>query len=357
MRPITRRSVLAAGAAASAAALSGLARAADEVANTTVRVATYGGNWRDSIVKFVLPDLIKRGVTFQFTLGQPDENLARLIAAKRQGQVPFDTIDPSALSFHEFEHAGYFAPIDYARLTNAHVAPSWARGERQMTALFTSDGIVYNVDKLKDAGVPPPQHYSDLANPKLKGHVAFPEPGNPQHWNAVVAIAREHGGDESHMNGVIDRVNEIAPSYYFTSSIELASRMTRGEIWAAPWHAGWAVRLKRTGVPISVSYPKIGDHTGALWPSTRAIIAGAKNVPGAHAYLDAWWAEVGPYKFCNTTGSIPVNPKARAHMAESADNRAMLLLTDADLDKVYRVDWSRMNEKQWRDQWNRGIHR
>jgi hypothetical protein len=44
-------------------------------------------------------------------------------------------------------------------------------------------------------------------------------------------------------------------------------------------------------------------------------------------------------------------------MAEDANNRALLPLTDADLERTYRVDWSRMNEKAWRDQWNRGIHR
>ena len=355
VRAITRRSVLA-GAAASTALL-GRALAADELAGTTLRVATYGGGWRDSIVKFVLPDLIARGVKVDFTVGSPDDNFARLIAAKRQGQIPFDTIDPSALSFREAAQAGFFDAIDYARIPNAGSAPSWARAERQMTALFTADGIVYNTEKFTAAGVAPPTRYGDLADPRLRGHVAFADPGHPQHWNAVVALARENGGDEGNMKGAIDAVNAIAPSYFYTSSIELASRMSNGDIWASAWHGGWAVRLKRSGVPLSVVYPKIGEFSGALWPSTRSIVAGAKNVAGAHAYLDAWWAVEGPYRFSEDTGSIPVNPQARARMAEDANNRALLPLTDADLERTYRVDWSRMNEKAWRDQWNRGIHR
>src|ERR1700681_3651813 len=55
VRTITRRSALA-GAAASTALLGRRASAADDLAGTTLRVATYGGGWRDSIVKFVLPD-------------------------------------------------------------------------------------------------------------------------------------------------------------------------------------------------------------------------------------------------------------------------------------------------------------
>jgi len=322
-----------------------------------VRVATYGGGWRDSIVKFILPDLIARKVQFDFTVGQPDDNLARLIAAKRQGQIPFDTIDPSALTYGEAVRAGFFAPVDYGRLTNAHFAPSWARDERQLAALWTADGIVYNTERLRDAGVPAPARYSDLAHPKLRGHVAFPDPGHVQHWNAVVALARESGGDEGNMTGAIDRVNDIAPAYFFNSSVELASRMSGGDIWAAAWHGGWAVRLKRSGVPAAVIYPNIGGHVGALWPSTRAIIAGATNLAGAHAYLDAWMAVEGPAKFCDDTGSVPVNPEARAKMREDPDNRAMLPLTDAELDNAYRVDWSRMNAKAWREQWNRLVHR
>jgi putative spermidine/putrescine transport system substrate-binding protein len=356
LHPITRRSVLV-GAAASAAALAWPAWAADDLAGTTLRVATYGGSWRDSIVKFILPDLIASGVTVDFTVGSPDDNLARLIAAKRQGQIPFDTIDPSALSYRDAVRAGFFAPIEYDRIANAHFAPSWARDDRQMTALFTAEGLVYHAERLKTAGVAPPAHYSDLADPKLRGHVAFPDTGHPQHWNAVVALARESGGDEGNMKGALDRVNEIAPSYFYNSSIELASRMSSGDIWAAVWHGGWAVRLKRAGVPVSVVYPKIGDHIGALWPSTRSVIAGTRNVAGAHAYLNAWMAVEGPYKFCEDTGSVPVNPLARARMADDADNRAMLPLTDAQLESCYRIDWSRMNEKTWRDQWNRGIHR
>jgi putative spermidine/putrescine transport system substrate-binding protein len=356
LHPITRRSVLA-GTAASAAALAWPSWAADDLAGTTLRVATYGGGWRDSIVKFILPDLIASGVTVDFTVGTPDDNLARLIAAKRQGQIPFDTIDPSALSYRDAVRAGFFAPIEYDRIANAHYAPGWARDERQMTALFTADGIVYHAERLKAAGVAPPTHYSDLADPKLRGHVAFPDTSHPQHWIAVVALARESGGDEGNMTGALDRVNEIAPSYFYTSSIELASRMSSGDIWAAPWHGGWAVRLKRSGVPAAVVYPKVGNYTGSLWPSTRSIIAGAKNVAGAHAYLNAWMAVEGPYKFCEDTGSVPANPQARARMADDANNRAMLLLTDAQLEGAHRIDWSRMNEKAWRDQWNRGVHR
>jgi putative spermidine/putrescine transport system substrate-binding protein len=353
---ITRRSFVAM-AAASTSAFALRAHAADELAGTSLRVATYGGGWRDSIVKFVLPGLIARGVKVEFTVGAPDDNLARLIAAKRQGQVPFDTIDPSALWYRDAVQAGFFAPIDYGRLANAQFAPAWAREERQMTALFTADGIVYRGDKLATAGARPPARYGDLADAKLRGHVAFPDPGHPQHWNAVVALARESGGDEGNMKGAIDRVNEIAPAYFYTSSIELAARMSSGDIWAAAWHGGWAVRLKRSGVAAAVVYPTIGKATGALWPSTRAIIAGAANVAGAHAYLDAWMAVEGPYRFGEDTGSIPANPQARARMAQDASNRAMLPLADADLERAYRVDWSRMNEKAWREQWNRGVHR
>lgn len=57
-------------------------------------------------------------------------------------------------------------------------------------------------------------------------------------------------------------------------------------------------------------------------PRRAPIIAGARNVAGAHAYLNAWMAVEGPYKFCEDTGSGPVNPLARARMADDSDTRA-----------------------------------
>jgi hypothetical protein len=44
-------------------------------------------------------------------------------------------------------------------------------------------------------------------------------------------------------------------------------------------------------------------------------------------------------------------------MLQNAENRSMLLLSDADIAGAYHVDWDRLNDRQWRESWSRGIKR
>src|SRR5262245_14561799 len=74
--------VAAAGASPSAAAQE-----------TTLRVATWGGSWKDAIDKNIASKLVARGIKVEYVLGNPDDNLAKLIAARRQNQVPFDVME------------------------------------------------------------------------------------------------------------------------------------------------------------------------------------------------------------------------------------------------------------------------
>ena len=54
----------------------------------TLRVATWGGATRDALRDYVASELEKRGAKVEFVIGSPQDNLAKLIAAR--GQVPFD---------------------------------------------------------------------------------------------------------------------------------------------------------------------------------------------------------------------------------------------------------------------------
>jgi hypothetical protein len=132
--------------------------------------------------------------------------------------------------------------------------------------------------------------------------------------------------------GALDGVNTIAVLFlHVIDRTRLAHEHRRhlASAWPAVGPCGAAL-----GRALSVVYPKIGDYSGALWPSTRSIIAGARNVAGAHAYLDL----VGGRTILARTPAAPGQSAARARMAEDANNRTLLPLTDAELDRTYRVD-------------------
>src|SRR5690242_18121705 len=149
----SRRQFIQAGAAAGALGLAGSwsrdACAADPV---TVRVATWGGSWRDSLEKNLAPRLQAKGIKIEYVLGNPDDNIAKLIAARRQGQVPFDVLEFTPAQKTLLTRGGIFEKVDYDKVPNAKTIPAWAREEQLISVQYTGDAIVYNEDRLKEAG-------------------------------------------------------------------------------------------------------------------------------------------------------------------------------------------------------------
>ena len=356
--PSTRR-VLLLGSSATVLASTTIGRILPATAQADLKgkslvVATYGGSWRDAVAKSIANPLVEAGVHVDYVLGNPDDNLAKLISAKRQGQIPFDTVEGSPLTYPDAYKASLFEKIDYAAIPETKNIPDWAREEGQVTTNWSPDGIVYNESKFSEAGVAKPQDYLDLRNPKLKGHVAFPAPDNVFHWAAVVGLAYRGGGDEENLIPAIRYIKEIAPVYFFTASVELSTRFGSGDIWAAPWSAGWAVRMKRAGLPISVAYASFGKKVGALFPDPVSIVKGTPNREAAMAFLRSWLSIDGLSQFCAATGVLPVSTAARAKFVElDPFSRSMVPWTDEDIENCYRLNWPKLDGKKWRETWNR----
>ncbi len=203
--------------------------------------------------------------------------------------------------------------------------------------------------------MPPPTRYHDLNAPALQGRVAFPDVSNTLHWNAVFGLAYEDGKSESDMSTVIAQVKAMKPAYYFSSSVDLALKFGSGEIWAAPWQTGWALRLKRSGVPTAIGWTTFGKHRGAMLFTAVAAARGTPNAAGAFAFINAYLSPEGQLNFCKATGVVPVHPAARRKMAEDPELAGMMLLDDAVIENTFKVDWSRFDLKGWREHWTREI--
>jgi spermidine/putrescine-binding protein len=358
MGNMSRRSIIKAGFAASLGmtGVFGL-KAKAQSGGKTIRVATWGGSWRDSLEKNVGSQLAKKGIKVEYVLGNPDDNIAKLIAAKRQGQVPFDVLEFTPAQKTMLTRGGIFEKINYDLTPNAKAIPAWAREEQLISVQYTGDAVVYNADKLKAAGESPPEHYADFTDIGIRKYLAFPEPANGAHWSTVTALAYVGGGNEANMAPAIALINKIKPGIFYASSPDLARRFGSGDVWMAPWQSGWAMRLRKAGLPINVIYPKLGDHQGALWPIAQGVIKGSENVAAAHEFINTFLSFQAQYGHGVATGSLPVNGQARAKLAEDPEMKSMLLLSDAQLDKAFRIDWTNLDQKAWREMWNREIER
>lgn len=351
MTDFTRRHLLRCTAALPLVGLAGRALAQDGAA---IRVASWGGSWRDSYDANIAQPISSQGVAVEFVLGNPDDNLARQVAASRQGLIAFDIMEYTPAQMNLLDGSGLFWPLDYDLLPEATSVPDWARTPDAVRTQFTVDGIVYNAEKFAELGIDPPQRHEDLLDERLRGHVAFPDISNGAHWAAVVGLA---GGNESDLSPAVDLVNRMQPAYFFSGSTDLATRFGSGEIWAAPWQSGWALRLKRSGAPVAVAYPRIGEKRGALWLLSFGILDGTEAPEACHTFINQALTPEAQFAHCSAVGQIPINPAARARMAEDPELAEMMLLDEADVENAFQIDWSSLDQDAWRNRWNREVSR
>ena len=318
-----------------------------------LKVATWGGSWRDSLDK-TIGSKLKSEASVDYVVDTPQGNLAKLVAARGSG-VPFDNME-SGLDLVQLMAADrYIEDLDYGRLPNAKSLPKYATAKNYAMTVGSVDGIVYNHVKYKELGLAVPVRYSDLADPKLHGRVAFPDISHTQHWNAVAGLAYDAGASEANLEAGIPLVNKIKPAYFYATSTDLSTKMASGEIWAAPWHAGFVVRLRRNNVPLSIAYPQIGAHRGALWPVIHHIVRGTGNRDIADKFLDLYLDPELQYEHARATGVVPIQPEAVKKLRTDPENKDVLPFDQ--MDKLYVVDFTKVNLPRWRTAWTKDVSR
>lgn len=357
---VRRRNVLKGIAAAAGASafpmLGSIPARAGDFDGTTLRVGTWGGSWRDSLEKTVGSKVEARGAKIEYVLDSPTGNAAKLIAARGRA-APLDNMEGAPELAPSLIEAKLIQKLDLAALPNAKALLSFARGDYAVITLATWDGVVYNTAKFQELGIAPPKRYSDLINGKLAGRVAFPDINHTQHWNAVAGLAYEAGGDERTLTKSIDLINQMKPAYFYGSSTDLATKFGSGEIWAAPWHAGFVVRLKRTGLPVAIGYTHFGPKYAALWPVLHHIISGSSNTKAAEAFLDVYLSPDAQFEHSKFTGSLPMNPDARSRLSADPENKDILMFSDQELNGAFLVDFSKVDLPKWREAWARDVKR
>ena len=345
--------IAAAAAVAVVAALTGQSQA--NHLSGTLRVATWGGSWKEAIHKLVGAKLEAHGVKVEYVLGNPEDSIAKLVAARGR-DAPFDVMEGSPVYVDQVIQEGFVEKLDFNNIPNAKGFPSFAVSDHTVVTLWAQEGIVYNADKFKEMGIDPPKTYGDLANPKLKGHVAWPDAATTLTWNSSIGLAYEIGGDETTPEKSAAQVNKIEPLYFYRASTDLATKFGLGDVWAAPWHAGWVVRLRRKGLPLEIAHPKIGNHFGAINGGTIHVVKGAKNKAAAEAFINEYISAETAYAFAKQTGIVPMHEGARKRLMDAPESRH-LLLEKAQVDNFFLVDWAKLDQKKWRDTFTRQLKR
>ncbi len=318
----------------------------------TVRLATFGGKWRDIVEEHVGKAFEAQGGKIDYVVGQPAQNMAKLIAARGQ-PAPFDMMETMDNFLPTLEAGGFTEPLDLKNIPNTGNLPANEYASSRVMIWATEEGIVYNKDKFKAAGIPAPTRYADLANPKLKGKVSIPDISAGGAIPAVVGMAWESGGNEANIEPALDQVQRIAPASYWSSSANLQTELTDGDIWAAAAQAGNVQRLSGK-VSLGMVYVPVDGKAGVLKQGYLVKIKGTRQAAAVDWIVNQFLALPMQLATLTEGGQIPTNKDALAQLQKDP-SLAFLKLAPQDIAGMYRIDYSKVDQAAYVRQWDRKI--
>lgn len=350
MKPIFN---IVAAAGLSLLALSPIQAAAErEFDGVTLRVATWGGSWRDRMQELIGTEFEKRGGKVDYVVGNALENFSKLIAARGQ-EAPFDLIEFQSDLWRPLVDAGFLQPVERERLPNLQGDDAIDEDGVSVRTFTLEEGIAYNADKFRELGIEPPKKYSDLFDEKLKGRIGWPDISYGPY--ALIGLAVENGGSETDIQPGLDALGKVGVDYFYKSSVELSTKFASGDVWAAPWHAGWAVRVQRTDVPIAMSFPEVGKSQGIQANGMIGIVKGTKLQEAAEFWINTYLSPAVQEQLGRSNGVAPVNAEALGSLKQDPVLDKLMKLTPEDISNMYHINWKGIDLSDIVGKWNRMV--
>lgn len=224
---------------------------------------------------------------------------------------------------------GLIQPIDLSKISNAgNLAPEMAESE-----LLNAKGATYGVpwvwgltslainDKAFDS---PPASLEVMWDPAHKGKVVLRDDALEAVQFGALASGQDINDIED-LGAVRDKLASLLPQIrtFWSSENDWNQMVAAGQIDVGTYWSGSASRAKTNfNLPVTFVIPEEG---AVGWLDGLSIPATAKNVEGAHAFID-YMISPGFYVEWDQKVGAPVsaNQKAVAGLDESAFNRAVL---------------------------------
>lgn len=331
---------------------------AQQRSDVTLRVASFAGPFGEALQKYAFDLFTRRtGIKVEVQFANPADFLAKMIASRGR-EAPFDVVclddDVTAAAVG----AGVLQKLDPSIVTNLkHLYPDAVNKDGYgATLFFFSFGIAYNKDSLKKAGVPEPQSWNDLWDPRLAGRVSVPDIINIQGRDFVVQMARMNGGSEATPEIGIDKIAQIKAHSYYTASSTLQAQLESGDVWVAPWNNMRAASMADRRLPIGFATPKEGAIGNT---DTVSLVAGSRHPKEAQMLINDM---LDPFAQLGMAKLLPTGPSTTllaAVIAADPDWARKAPVTPEAHKALYLPDWSVFNKnlKKATDHWNCVIHK
>lgn len=151
-------------------------------------------------------------------------------------------------------------------------------------------------------------------------------------------------------------VKQINPLQFWKVGAQAVTLMKAADIWAATMHAGFAVQMRRQGMPVAFVHPKIGaSNRGLLKEGWLGVVKGSPQPRAAEFFINEYVSSSCQHGLALERGIVPVNGVARAKLAEDPLLRELFLISDADVGKMVSVDFNKFNLDEATQKWTRMI--
>ncbi|CAN5794235.1 hypothetical protein BH09PSE5_BH09PSE5_42690 [soil metagenome] len=170
---------------------------------------------------------------------------------------------------------------------------------------------------------------------------------------AIVGMAIEQGGDESNIDPALDLINKISPASFWSSSSNLQTQLTNGDVWVAAAQAGNVQRLKDQ-VALGMVHLKLGDKTGTIKQGYLVKVKGTKQAAAVDWVINRFLA--APMQIATSVegGQIPISKGALAEMQKDT-SLSFLKLKPDEIANMYQIDYTKVNQAAYVQKWNRKI--
>jgi putative spermidine/putrescine transport system substrate-binding protein len=319
-----------------------------------LKVGTWGGKWKQAQVDIIAAKFEAMGGTITYVTGSPQSNLAKLIASR--GTPPFDMMEILDAQVKDFREGELLQPIDLDKIPNKQFVEPNQYSDDLVGTWNTQEVICYNVPKFEELGIPVPQNYSDLKDPRLERRVALPDINSGGGLAAVGAMAHYAGGDETDIMPGLNLVKEINPLKFWSRGGDALTQFQTGDIYAAMLHSGWCLRAFNAGSPVAAAQPEIkAGVVGVAKEGWFGIMKGSKNAEAAHWYINEFLDPDFQFDFAVKRGVVPISKPALSKIADVPVLKDMVMTDPADRQNQLRIDYSKVNISEWTGLWARTV--
>jgi putative spermidine/putrescine transport system substrate-binding protein len=247
-------------------------------------VQTYGGTlanyFRD---KFAAEFNERFNANVQIEEGLSTDTVAKLRAS---GGVPhvdaFMVTEPWAIVL---QAEGLIEPLSVANVPMLGEIEPEARVEGDGYVEFsrTSMTIAYNTEVISPEDLP--ATWADLADPKYKGKLTLPVPGNAHAVMLIAKLANDATGSLENIDPAIEELDRIAPNVmtYWTSFDQAFNLLNSGQSALSVTSMDRTIDQVLKGAPVKTYYPEEGT---TFVSNTLGIPKGTEHKDLAEAWIN-----------------------------------------------------------------------